>query len=113
LGLEKLRERFDEMEAELQQEVKEDESLPEGVERMVQTFITSIRQMMAGAADKEAEFWSKLKQLELHFWELKNSTVDYSSALRDWVKSTFKTLQTVGFHWDMHPTSPASPFRST
>ena len=40
--------RFDSMEAELVEEAKEDKDLPEGVEQVVQTFITMVRQMMAG-----------------------------------------------------------------
>ena len=40
--------RFDDMEAELVEEAKEDKDLPEGVEQVVQTFITMVRQMMAG-----------------------------------------------------------------
>ena len=36
------------MEAELVEEAKEDKDLPEGVEQVVQTFITMVRQMMAG-----------------------------------------------------------------
>merc|ERR1711963_585799 len=50
---------------ELEREAEEDENLPEGVERMIQGMIRLCRQMMVAAADKEAEFWSKLKQLEV------------------------------------------------
>ena len=48
LGLEQLRERFDEMETELVEEAREDEELPEGVEQAVQSYLTGIRKMMAG-----------------------------------------------------------------
>ena len=64
-GLEQLRKRFDDLEEELEREAEEDENLPEGVERMIQGMIRLCRQMMVAAADKEAEFWSKMKQLEV------------------------------------------------
>ena len=85
-----MREKFNDLEEELEREAVEDENLPEGVERMLQGMIRLCRQMMAGApknshyenefhrfkdlkanndfpaaADKEAEFWSKMKQLEV------------------------------------------------
>ena len=64
-GLDQLREKFDDLEEELEREAEEDENLPEGVERMIQGMIRLCRQMMVAAADKEAEFWSKMKQLEV------------------------------------------------
>ena len=64
-GQEQLREKFDDLEEELEREAEEDENLPEGVERMIQGMIRLCRQMMVAAADKEAEFWSKMKQLEV------------------------------------------------
>ena len=64
-GLEQLRKKFDDLEEELEREAEEDENLPEGVERMIQGMIRLCRQMMVAAADKEAEFWSKMKQLEV------------------------------------------------
>merc|ERR1711963_953195 len=47
-GLEQLRKKFDDLEEELE----EDENLPEGVERMIQGMIRLCRQMMVAAADK-------------------------------------------------------------
>ena len=64
-GLDQLRKKFDDLEEELEREAEEDENLPEGVERMIQGMIRLCRQMMVAAADKEAEFWSKMKQLEV------------------------------------------------
>ena len=64
-GQEQLREKFDDLEEGLEREAEEDENLPEGVERMIQGMIRLCRQMMVAAADKEAEFWSKMKQLEV------------------------------------------------
>jgi hypothetical protein len=94
-GLQQLRERFDEMEAEIQTEVTENESLPEGVEQVIQTFITTIRELMRKMANKEAEFWSKLKQTEVQFWELKSAMADSSSDLRERVSAIFLALQDV------------------
>lgn len=95
LGLQQLQDRFDDMEAELVEEAKEDKDLPEGVEQVVQTFITMVRQMMAGASDQEAEFWAKLKSLEVQFWQTKNTVADASSQLRDWVREAFSTLESI------------------
>merc|ERR1712037_614666 len=57
-GLQQLREKFNDLEEELEREAVEDDNLPEGLERMLQGMIRMCRQMMAAAADKEAEFWS-------------------------------------------------------
>merc|ERR1711909_22640 len=80
---------------ELQREAAEDKSLPEGVEQVIQTFITSIREMMARMTDREAEFWSKLKQMEVEFWELKSILADTSGQLKERVSAIFQTLQEV------------------
>jgi ElaB/YqjD/DUF883 family membrane-anchored ribosome-binding protein len=82
-GLQKLRQRFDEMGAELQKEVAEDATLPEGVEHIVQNFITTARELLASTTDKEKEFWSKLKQMEVKFWEMKSVVADASKQLKD------------------------------
>jgi len=94
-GLEELRERFDDMEEELKKEAKENENLPEGLEQVVQNFITTIRGMMARMANKEAEFWSKLKQMEVNFWEMKSILADTTSELKERISSIFQTLQEV------------------
>merc|ERR1711936_124327 len=89
-GLQQLREKFTDLEEELEREAVEDENLPEGVERMLQGMIRLCRQMMAAAADKEAEFWSKMKQLEVQFYQMKSA-----SALRDWVTAAFQTMNEI------------------
>ena len=100
-GLEGLRQSFDKMEEQIREEVEQDQGLEEGVERMLQNMITMVRQMMVGkleswhssksirirncspaAADKEAEFWSKLRQLEVQFWQMKAATADTTNSLR-------------------------------
>merc|ERR1712025_1320807 len=94
-GLQELREKFTELEEELEREAVEDENLPEGVERMLQGMIRLVRQMMAAAADKEAEFWSKMKQLEVQFYQMKAASADTASSLRDWVKAAFQTMNEI------------------
>merc|ERR1719339_499938 len=81
-GLQQLREKFNDLEEELERE---------GVERMLQGMIRMCRQMMAAAADKEAEFWSKMKQLEVQFFQMKAASADTASSLRDWVTAAFQT----------------------
>jgi len=51
-GLQQLREKFNDLEEELEREAVEDENLPEGVERMLQGLIRLCRQMMAGGEKK-------------------------------------------------------------
>merc|ERR1712130_187684 len=75
--------------------LSDDENLPEGVERMLQGMIRLVRQMMAAAADKEAEFWSKMKQLEVQFYQMKAASADTASSLRDWVKAAFQTMNEI------------------
>merc|ERR1719348_2592512 len=87
-GLQQLREKFTDLEEELEREAVEDENLPEGMIRLV-------RQMMAAAAEKEAEFWSKLKQLEVQFYQMKAASADTASSLRDWVKAAFQTMNEI------------------
>ena len=115
-GLEQLREKFDDLEEELEREAEEDENLPEGVERMIQGMIRLCRQMMVAAADKEAEFWSKMKQLEVlqnieslkrdrrlyhcsqvQFYQMKSASADTAASLRDWVTAAFQTMNEVIF----------------
>ena len=47
-GLQQLRQKFNDLEEELEREAVEDEDLPEGVEKMLQGMIRLCRQMMAG-----------------------------------------------------------------
>jgi len=82
-------------EEELEREAVEDENLPEGVERMLQGMIRLCRQMMAAAADKEAEFWSKMKQLEVQFYQMKAASADTAASLRDWVTAAFQTMNEI------------------
>jgi len=53
------------------------------------------RQMMAAAADKEAEFWSKMKQLEVQFYQMKSASADTAASLRDWVTAAFQTMNEI------------------
>merc|ERR1712222_133040 len=78
-----------------EREAVEDENLPEGVERMLQGMIRLCRQMMAAAADKEAEFWSKMKQLEVQFYQMKSASADTAASLRDWVTAAFQTMNEI------------------
>lgn len=94
-GLQQLREKFNDLEEELEREAVEDDNLPEGVERMLQGMIRMCRQMMAAAADKEAEFWSKMKQLEVQFYQMKAASADTASSLRDWVTAAFQTMNEI------------------
>merc|ERR1711963_1068779 len=75
--------------------LSEDEILPEGVERMIQGMIRLCRQMMVAAADKEAEFWSKMKQLEVQFYQMKSASADTAASLRDWVTAAFQTMNEI------------------
>merc|ERR1712107_970551 len=94
-GLEQLRKKFDDLEEKLEREAEEDENLPEGVERMIQGMIRLCRQMMVAAADKEAEFWSKMKQLEVQFYQMKSASADTAASLRDWVTAAFQTMNEI------------------
>merc|ERR1712032_1572143 len=94
-GLQQLREKFTDLEEELEREAVEGENLPEGVERMLQGMIRLCRQMMAAAADKEAEFWSKMKQLEVQFYQMKSASADTAASLRDWVTAAFQTMNEI------------------
>merc|ERR1712088_928161 len=84
-GLQQLRQKFNDLE----------EDLPEGVEKMLQGMIRLCRQMMAAAADKEAEFWSKMKQLEVQFYQMKSASADTAASLRDWVTAAFQTMNEI------------------
>merc|ERR1712156_1066869 len=87
-GLEQLRKKFDDLEEELEREAEEDE-------RMIQGMIRLCRQMMVAAADKEAEFWSKMKQLEVQFYQMKSASADTAASLRDWVTAAFQTMNEI------------------
>merc|ERR1712098_879595 len=89
-GLKELRARFESMQSELQKEVAEDKGLPEGVEQVIQTFITTIREM------------------EVEFWKLKSVLADTSGQLKERVSSIFKTLQEVDLYKIGSEESPES-----
>ena len=46
-------------------------------------------------ANQEAEFWSKLKQMEVQFWQVKNAAADTTNQMRNWIKAAFQTLESV------------------
>jgi len=46
-------------------------------------------------ADKEAEFWSKMKQLEVQFYQMKSASADTAASLRDWVTAAFQTMNEI------------------
>merc|ERR1712037_636583 len=46
-------------------------------------------------ADKEAELWSKMKQLEVQFYQMKAASADTASSLRDWVTAAFQTMNEI------------------
>merc|ERR1719342_1507083 len=61
-GLKELRARFESMQSELQKEVAEDKGLPEGVEQVIQTFITTIREMMARFESMQSELQKEVAE---------------------------------------------------
>merc|ERR1711962_538745 len=71
------------------------EGLEQLRERMIQGMIRLCRQMMVAAADKEAEFWSKMKQLEVQFYQMKSASADTAASLRDWVTAAFQTMNEI------------------
>merc|ERR1712032_1140932 len=46
-------------------------------------------------ADKEAEFWSKMEQLEVQFHQMKSASADTAASLRDWVTAAFQTMNEI------------------
>merc|ERR1712222_39929 len=68
-GLQQLREKFIDLEEELEREAVEDENLPEGVEKM--------------------------KQLEVQFYQMKSASADTAASLRDWVTAAFQTMNEI------------------
>lgn len=94
-GLEELRNRFENMQEEVLENVEADDRLPEGVEQVLQTIITTVREMMADTSEYEGEFWSKLKQMEVKFYEVKAILADTSAELKDRISAIFKVLQEV------------------
>merc|ERR1711971_1546249 len=46
-------------------------------------------------ADKEAEIWSKIKQLEVQFYQMKSAPADTAASLRDWVTAAFQTMNEI------------------
>merc|ERR1711963_1247204 len=44
-------------------------------------------------ADKE--FWSKMKQLEVQFYQMKSASADTAASLRDWVTAAFQPMNEI------------------
>merc|ERR1711962_1178839 len=43
----------------------------------------------------EREFWSKMKQLEVQFYQMKSASADTAASLRDWVTAAFQTMNEI------------------
>merc|ERR1712130_8176 len=86
---------------ELEREAVEDENLPEGVEKMLQGMIRLCRQLrdkfndLEEELEREAEFWSKMKQLEVQFYQMKAASADTAASLRDWITAAFQTMNEI------------------
>merc|ERR1712130_457340 len=44
---------------------------------------------------QEAEFWSKMKQLEVQFYQMKAASADTAASLRDWITAAFQTMNEI------------------
>jgi len=98
--LEGTKEKIDSLETELDKERSENYEL-EGLERQLQSMITTARGLLS-SADNQAELvWSKLKQLELEFYQASQLVASTSGEIRQQLTKAFGTL-----HQDLQDSSP-------
>jgi len=98
--LEGTKEKIDSLRNELTQERRDNWEL-EGLERQLQSMITTARELLS-SADNQAELvWSKLKQLELEFYQASQLMASTSGEIKEQLTKAFGTL-----HQDLQDSSP-------
>jgi len=98
--LEGTKDKIDSLRTELTQERRDNWEL-EGLEGQLQRMITTARELLS-SADNQAELvWSKLKQLELEFYQASQLVASTSGEIRQQLTKAFGTL-----HQDLEESSP-------
>lgn len=98
--LEGTKEKLDRLQAELSKERRENYEF-EGLEGQLQRMITTARELLSAADGQAGLVWSKLKQLELEFYQASQAVASTSGEIRQQLNKAFGTL-----HQDLEKSSP-------
>jgi len=83
------------LEEKVRVDMENDKYVTEDVEKLIQQFLTSTREMVAELGKNGEKFWKKMKQLEVEFYRIKMALADGSGELKKEVSALFNTLRMV------------------
>jgi len=83
------------LEEKVKVDMENDKYVTEDVEKIIQQFLTSTREMIAELGKDGEIFWSKMKQLEVEFYRMKIALADGSAELKEELSDLFETLRKV------------------
>eukprot|EP00090_Calanus_glacialis_P002852 TRINITY_DN12106_c1_g1_i3.p1 TRINITY_DN12106_c1_g1~~TRINITY_DN12106_c1_g1_i3.p1 ORF type:complete len:257 (+),score=83.82 TRINITY_DN12106_c1_g1_i3:46-771(+) len=93
--LKSLKDKLRTLEDKIEVDMEKDKSVTEDVEKLIQQFLTSTREMVVELGNGGEIFWNKMKQLEIQFYRVKIAIADGSGDLKEEVSELFKTLKKV------------------
>jgi hypothetical protein len=85
--------------ADLQSEIEEDkindENVDDQFEMMIQTTLTSIREMMVEWTEQDKLFFNNLKKVEEEFYKVNEALANGSGDLKTQISGLFETLRSI------------------
>jgi len=90
-----LKDQLRNLEEKVEVDMEKDNYVTEDVEKMIQQFLTSTRQLVSELGKSGEVFWSKMKQVEVEFYRVKVAMADGSGELKEEVSDLFDTLKKV------------------
>merc|ERR1712227_837259 len=80
--------------AELESEIANDK-FNDDVEKMIQMFLTSVREMMVEWTNEDAMFFNNVKGIEEQFYKFNKVVADGSGDLKSEIKNLFETMRNI------------------
>merc|ERR1719282_1207168 len=90
-----VQERVAELESEIAQDKFNDELINDDVEKMIQMFLTSVREMMIQWNNEDAMFFNNVKSIEEQFYNFNKVVADGSGDLKTEIKKLFETMRNI------------------
>eukprot|EP00092_Neocalanus_flemingeri_P024881 GFUD01026981.1.p1 GENE.GFUD01026981.1~~GFUD01026981.1.p1 ORF type:complete len:241 (+),score=86.26 GFUD01026981.1:145-867(+) len=94
-ALNNLKNKIKNLEEIIEIDIEKDKSVTEDVEKLIQQFLSSTREMVVEMAEGGEVFWSKMKQFEVEFYKVKIALSDSTGELKEEVSELFKTMKQV------------------
>merc|ERR1712227_147347 len=90
-----VQERVAELESEIANDKFNDEMINDDVEKMIQMFLTSVREMMVEWTNEDAMFFNNVKGIEEQFYKFNKVVADGSGDLKTEIKKLFETMRNI------------------